>query len=75
MRPLFNAKHDGMRLQELDESWVATGVSRRRTAAGSGMAAAATPAAPPSLQDQAQWLQRLGRVLAEELPACKAFKY
>ncbi|KAG2428721.1 hypothetical protein HXX76_011425 [Chlamydomonas incerta] len=29
---------------------------------------------PPSLQEQARWLQQLGKVLEEELPGCKAFR-
>ena len=64
-------------LQELDETWAAAGSGRGESAgagaAGTGAGDHAAAVVPPSLQEQVEWLQQLGKVLAEELPSCKPF--
>eukprot|EP00198_Chlamydomonas_reinhardtii_P009169 XP_001698506.1 predicted protein [Chlamydomonas reinhardtii] len=63
--------------QELDETWAAAGSGRGESAgagaAGTGAGDHAAAVVPPSLQEQVEWLQQLGKVLAEELPSCKPF--
>ncbi|PNW77751.1 hypothetical protein CHLRE_10g450150v5 [Chlamydomonas reinhardtii] len=65
--------------QELDESWAAAGSGRGGSAgagaAGTGAGGHAAAVVPPSLQEQVEWLQQLGKVLAEELPSCKHFSF